>query len=248
MLMSRTIHLIIITLTCLAISTSNITFAGENQIDDTEANTSSNHTLKLSYKDIYNLIYTGKATLSQVKWALSSGDITQLVNIMHALYAMRGHSGVYHILYRMWRLDMDNDPNVNWTLIKQAPVRIALASTINRIDILKSRDLRDYIRSFKYDDLDINRGQVLAALGLNGDPVDIPYLEEMVDSDNFYLTQIAVTALAFMSNSNAKDSLIVLAKKHYETPKGDLIMGVLERVYNTVAVTKSEANTQQKNN
>ncbi len=244
--MSRTICLII-TLTCLVISPFSLAFAGASRIDDTDANTSSNDTLKLSYQDIYQLIYTGRARLSQVQWALGSGNTTQLINVMHALYAMRGHSGVYRMLYRMWRLAMDDDPDINWTLIKQAPVRIALASTINRIDILESRDLRDYIRSFKYDDLDVNRGQTLAALGLNGDPVDIPYLQETADSDNVYLTQIAVAALGFMSNSGARDALTTLARKHYKTPRGDLILGVLERVYNVVATTESGIDIQQNN-
>ncbi len=241
--MSKAIYLTGILLTCLAISSSSIAFASESQKDTLkDKNISANQAKRLSFNDVYNLIYTGKAKLSQVKWALTSGDTTQLVNTMHALYAMRGHIGIYNMLYRMWRLEMDDDPNINWPAIKQPPVRIALASTINRIDGLKSRELREYIRSFKYDDLDANRGQVLVALGLNGDPVDVPYLEEMADSDNHYLTQIGVSSLAFMSNSTAKDSLISLARKYYDTPRGDLILGVLKRAYKIEAVTKSEAN------
>ncbi|GEM_PF-3415617 len=196
-----------------------------------------------SFRQLYDKIYSGKATLKQVTQALSTNDTTQLVNAIHALYAMKWHTGVYNLLYKMWHLEVDETPGINWELIKQAPVRIALASTINRIDILKSKPLRDYIRSFKYDDLELNRGQVLVALGLNGDPIDVPYLEEMADSNNRYLTQIGVSSLAFMGNSAAKESLISLAKKHYDTPRGELILGVLSRAYDVVPVAKAEVET-----
>ncbi len=244
--MSGKINFAVALLLFLTISCLNVTYVSSEPIQNTD-----NVDKELldppqkppSFRKLYDKIYSGKATLKQVTQALATKDTTQMVNAIHALYAMKWHIGVNKLLYKMWRLEVDETPDINWELIKQAPVRIALASTINRINMLKSKAFRDYIRSFKYDDNDLVRGQVLVALGLNGDPVDVPYLEEMADSNNRYLTQIGVSSLAFMGNSTAKESLISLAKKHYDTPRGKLILGVLSRAYDVVPVTKAEAET-----
>ncbi|MBL1143149.1 MAG: HEAT repeat domain-containing protein [Proteobacteria bacterium] len=226
---------------CLTITFFNSDYAYSEISNDTSSVKTLNKASRtISFRDLYQRIYSGKATLEQVKLALTTKDSTKLVNTMHALYAMRWHAGVHNLLYKMWEIDKDEAPKISWDLIEKPPVRIALASTINRIDILKSKDIREYIRSFKYDDDVLNRGQALVALGLNGDPVDVPYLEEMADSNNRYLTQIGVSSLAFMENSTAKESLISLAKKHYDTPRGKLILDVLSRSYNVVPVSKEE--------
>jgi hypothetical protein len=234
-------------LLCLALTTFNVKYAYSEPVENESSVNSENNTPKtISYKELYQRIYSGKATLEQVKLALTTRDQTKLVNTMHALYAMKWHVGVRKLLDKMWDTGSNKniDPNISLELIQKPPVRIALASTINRIDTLKSKELRDYIRSFKYDDNEQIRGQVLVALGLNGDPVDVPYLEEMADSDNRYLTQISVSSLAFMGNSTAKDSLIVLAKKHYDNPRGKLILDVLSRAYNVVPITKEQAEAE----
>lgn len=223
----------------------------QNSEQLTEKSAAESQAKKLSFRTIYDRIYAGKANMEMVRLALTSKDTTKLVNTMHALYAMKWHVGVYKLLYTMWELDPEKtkpEININWEAIKQPPVRIALASTINRIDTIKAKEFRDYIRTFKYDDSELNRGQVLVALGLNGDPADVPYLEEMADSDSRYLTQISVSSLAFMENETAKNSLITLAKKHYNTPRGKLILGVLDRAYDVVPVTKEEAETESRVN
>jgi HEAT repeat protein len=234
----------------ICLNTSNVSSEEltQNESIDNEELPDKHNVKPTSFRTLYDRIYSGKANLNEVKQALTSKDTTQLVNAIHALYAMKWHIGVRSLLYKMWRKDMESTPDINWELIEIPQVRIALASTINRIDRLKSKTLRDYIRTFKYDDNDLNRGQVIVALGLNGDPADVPYLEEMADSDNRYLTQIGVSSLAFMGNETAKNSLISLAKKHYSNPRGKLILEVLSRAYDVTPINKEQADAEERIN
>ncbi len=231
----------VILLIAFLITTSSLNsvhvFADAKPVQDNEINnkeSTNHHKDPIPFKNLYNKIYSGKATLEHVKQALNSDDTTKLVNTMHALYAMRLNRGAYNLMYDMWELKNTEETDINWKIIGEPPVRIALASTINRIDGVKSRELREYIRSFKYNDDEKLRGQVLVALGLNGDPADVPYIVEMANSNNRYLTQIGVSSLAFMGNGTAKKALIAMANKHYDTPRGKLVIDVLKRAYNVV--------------
>jgi hypothetical protein len=183
------------------------------------------------YSKLNKKIAYGTATLAEARQALSQNDVGALTNTMHALYGLRWNRGIYNLLYGMWNLDKEKYPELAWEQISKAPARIALASTINRIQITNTDEYKDYIRAHKNDEHEFHRAQVVIALGFNGDHADIEYLKTMVSDDNEYVTQSAVTGLALMGSDDARDALGQLWKKHRDDPRATLIEGVLLKVY-----------------
>ena len=176
----------------------------------------------------------GRASLAEVRQALTDRDIGRLTNTMHGLYSMRWHRGVYNLLFDMWSAQKESYPELAWDLIAKAPVRIALASTITRVEIFKADEYRDYIREHRYDEHEFHRAQVAVALGLNGDPVDVDYIREMAAGDNHYVAQSAITALSLMSNSQkARDAMLELSRQFQDTARGRLIDELLEKAFKT---------------
>ena len=189
---------------------------------------------RTEFQDLYRLIVYGQASLRQVRMALKTEDVGELVNVIHALYSMRWHRGVNGLLQAMWRQRQDKYPDLPWQQLEKTPSRIALASTINRGKIFDTQEYKIFIRDHKYDEHEFNRAQVVIALGLNADPVDIDYLHEMADDDNVYVSQSAVTALAIMNHVRARDSLIKLANKYKDTQRGQLMIEILKKAYYVV--------------
>jgi hypothetical protein len=182
--------------------------------------------IKLRQKITY-----GNATAFDVKQALTEQDTGALTNTAHALYSMRWSRPVIHMLEDMWNLEQKNYPEFAWKQISQVPVRIALASTINRIKIHDTQEYKEYIRAHKNDEHEFHRAQVAISLGLNQDPIDVPYLEDLGDGDNHYVAQSAITALALMNNNQARKSMISLWEKYKDNSRGDLLLKVLHKAY-----------------
>lgn len=191
-----------------------------------------------------NIIY-GRATLADVYTALTQDDVGALTNVAHALYNMRRHRGVYNLAHDIWANAEEKHPDLAWHLIRKAPVRIALASTLNRIDIINTDDYLEYIRSHKEDKHEFHLAQVVLALGFNGETIDIEYISKMADGDNHYVSQSAITALALMQNNQARDALAKLWKKHQDEPRGNLIKQLLEKVYNVVPSLDKKTTTSE---
>jgi hypothetical protein len=187
------------------------------------------------------LIY-GKATLAEVRQTLTEKDTGGLTNTMHALYSMRWHRGVTNLLQDMWELNKNKYPELNWDSIAEAPVKIALASTINRMQTVSIKEYEDYIRSHKKDAHEFHRAQVVIALGLNGDPTDVEYIKSMADGDNHYIAQSAITGLSLMNNNKARDALLQLWSKYKGDPRGKLMKEILQQAYN---ITPLETKTDQ---
>lgn len=178
-------------------------------------------------------ILVGHATLADVRIALTDRNISDLTNTLHALYAMRWHRGVLHLLDDLWALKRDRYPELAWDLIERPPARIALASTLNRIKIVDTREYQEYIRSHKAAQHEFDRAQVAVGLGFNGDPKDIPLLRGYAHGENRYVVQSAVTALGLMESEPAKQVLIDLGEefKEKEPARSTLIGEVLRAVY-----------------
>jgi hypothetical protein len=187
-----------------------------------------------NYDILRTRIASGQASLAEVRNALTDQDAGGLTNTMHALYSMRWHRGVNHLLEDMWQLNTAKYPEISWDIIREPPVRIALASTISRIQVADIGKYLDYIRSFRDHEHEFIRAQVVIALGLNGYKEDVPYIKSMADGDNHYVAQSAITALALMNSNPAKDALIDLWFKHKDTPRQQLIQEVLDRAYGLV--------------
>ncbi len=190
---------------------------------------------------LHSKITSGTASFKEIRQALSDRNIAALTNTVHALYSMRIHRHVHKLLYDMWDLKKEKHPDLSWDLIAKAPTRIALASTISRIQISETHEYKNYIRSHKYDEHEFHRAQVVVSLGLNGDPVDVPYLKEMAESNNTYVVQSAITGLAFMNNIQARDALVEVWKNFQKDTRADLILDVLAKAYDWVPVSKNNS-------
>lgn len=186
---------------------------------------------KIDYKLLNKKITFQKATLQEVKQALTNKEIGELTNTIHALYSMRWNNNVINLLDDMWKMNIAQHPELPWELIKKNPIKLAIASTINRIKTNNTDEYKKYIYSHKEDKHEFNRAQVIIALALNGNSNDVEYLEKMADSENHYIIQTAITGLGIMSSEKAKNALGILWKKHRENSRGKLIEEVLDYAY-----------------
>ncbi len=200
----------------------------------------------------YKIMYS-KADFHDVKLALTQKDVGGLTNTVHALYSMRWDRNVSRLIYDLWNMKSDLYPELAWDTIAKTPVRLAVASTIYRIqnlNPLENKDVqqyKEYIRAHKYDEHEFNRAQVVVALGMGGDPADVPYLEEMAAGDNRYVTQSAVTGLGLMNNKQSSDALIRLFNKHKDDARGELILAVLKKAYDLHPVNLPTDETSSSN-
>lgn len=178
-------------------------------------------------------ILLGRASLADVRKALTEQDVAALTNTLHALFAMRWHRGVLHLLDGLWAGNRAAYPELAWDLIAQPPARVALASTLNRIQIVDTKAFQDYIRSQRDNSHEFVRAQVAVALGFNGDPVDIPLLRSYAEGENRYVVQTAVTGLGLMESEQAKQALIDIgnAFTEKEPERSRFVAEVLKRVY-----------------
>jgi hypothetical protein len=186
----------------------------------------------VSHRFLQRKITYGQATLAEVRQALTDKDVGEITNTLHALYSMRWHRGVIHLLYDMWDLKKEKYPELSWDIVDKAPARIALASTICRIQITGTGKYLKYIRSHKNDKNEFNRAQVVIALGLNGTVADVAYIKKMAESDNVYVAQSAITGLSLVGHKEASDAMIDLWFKYRGTPRGNLIQELLRQAYN----------------
>lgn len=205
-------------------------------------------TKPINYEWLHKNIAYGKATLADVRKALTDTNTATLTNTMHALYSMRHHRGVHNLMLDMWKTKKDKYPELAWEQIARPPARIALASTINRMLIVNTDEYKDYIRSFKHDEHEFHRAQVVISLGFNGLPDDIAYIKSMANAENHYVAQSAITALAIMGGNQARNAMLELYDKHKNTPRGKLVETLLIRTYDwKVPDKKIEATNKEKN-
>ncbi len=185
--------------------------------------------------ELQRKITYGNATLIEVKQALSNtDDVAGLTNTLHALYSMRWHRGVINLLDDMWADNRNKYPELAWDALSKVPSRIALASTINRIRSMNQPEYLEYIRSHRHDEHEFHRAQVVISLGLNGDPDDVAYLQEMAEGDNVYVAQSAITALGMLVHPKSKEALSTLSQKYVDDDRGRLIREVFQKAYPVV--------------
>ena len=197
------------------------------------------------YPLLQQKIRQGSASLAELRLALGDTDAGSLTNAAHALYAMRGHAWARRLAEDLWALRKEAHPGLAWELLAKAPVRIALASTLNRIKGGAATEQRAYIRAHKFDEHEFHRAQVVFALGANGDPADIDYLKSMAAGENDYVAQSAISGLALMGGEAARDALAEIWRDARDTPRGDLAKAMIQRVYNvTPALKKRGAKTE----
>ena len=192
---------------------------------------SANNESTPDYDQLRERITFGKATFAEVRQALTEPNVVNLTNTLHALYSMRWHRAVLHLYQNIWDRKREKYPELAWDLLEKIPPRIALASTINRVRIFNTEEFKALIRSYKYSDHEFVRAQVVVSLGLNGDPADVEYLVKMVESNNHYVIQTAITSLALMGHVKAKEEMILLEEKYRSGPRGELLRELLKTAY-----------------
>lgn len=186
---------------------------------------------KYNYDLLFRKILGGDASLAEMRQALTDTDVAGLTNSVHALYAMRWHRGGFNLARDLWRLDKRKYPELTWPLIEKPPVRIAVASTLVRIEGLAAAEQVAYLRQHKDDKDPFNRAQVAVALGFNGDREDVEYLVSAVKNDVPYVGQSAITALGLMATGKAKNALVALEAEFRNDPRGNVIREVLTKAY-----------------
>jgi len=204
--------------------------AGENE-QDVPPVRGENLPDSVEYEELRQKIAYGRASIAEVRLSLTEPEIGGLTNTLHALYSMRWHRGVIHLLQALWSEDRDSYPELSWEQIGSIPARIALASTINRIQVYETREYLEFIRDHAHDSHEFHRAQAVIALGLNGDPQDVPYIASMADGENHYVAQSAITALSLMNSNRARNAMITIQRKYRGTPRGDLLAELLLRAY-----------------
>lgn len=183
------------------------------------------------YRALHEKIAYGKASLAEIRMALTESNPLALVNVMQALYAMKWHRGVLHLLDGLWTGDKERYPELAWPEIESAPTRIALASTINRVRIMNTKPQLDYIRQYVDSDDRLIAAQVAVALGFNGDAKDLDTLKNYSAGDNAYIAQSAITGLGLFGSEQAQNVLIDLLQRYKDSNRGNLIKEVLKRGY-----------------
>ena len=197
----------------------------------TPINNAESKPVVINYDLLRRGITYGQATLFEVRQALTQRDEMGLSNTIHALYGMRIHRGVIHILRGIWAEDRASYPEFAWEVLNKPSVRIAAASTLNRIQIVNSDEYKDYIRAHRDTKDSFVRAQAAIALGLGGDPEDLEYLFEQADGSDHYVAQSAITALSLYGGNQARDLLIELLKKHRGSSRGNLVAELLKKAY-----------------
>lgn len=187
-----------------------------------------------NYDALTARIASGRATIGEVRRALTDRDVGRLTNTVHALYSMRWHRGVNHLIRDMWDLKTAKYPELSWDLLRKPPVRIALASTVSRIQVSHTGKYLDYMRSHAHDKQEFIRAQVVVGLGFNGYKEDVPYIKSMAESNDHYVVQTAIASLGFMQSGAAKYALEDLWFEFRGTPRQKLIEEVLKKVYRLV--------------
>lgn len=196
-----------------------------------KANQSSPINSDMRFQQLYRKVVTGEATLAEIRELLTDKNVAGLTNTIHGLYTMRYHRGVIHLLDSLWQENKTLYPELSWDLLAKTPIRIALASTLNRIYIGQTREYIDFIREHKDEEHEFHLAQVAIALGLNGDPADVDYLEQLASGDNVYIVQTSMSALALMNNPKARDALIVIEKEFSDDPRSKLATELLWQAY-----------------
>ena len=183
------------------------------------------------YQELFKKIVYGTAQLADVRQALTDQDTGSLTNTVHALYSMRWHRGAMNIMQDMWKLDKSRYPEFSWDLISKPPVRLALASTMNRIQTSGTREYIDYLRQHKNETHEFNIAQVAIGLGFQGDPADVDYLKSLASGDNHYVIQTSLTALSLMNNPAAQKALEEITVEFRDDPRSQLAIELLEQAY-----------------
>jgi len=182
------------------------------------------------YDNLRLKLAAGGASMSELRLALTDPDVTALTKTMHALPAMAWHRGALYLIYDLWSLKKEKYPELNWEMIEKPPARIALASTLNRLQReAGAREYVDYINRFRHDPAPFNQLQVVIAMGYLNDSANADYLVSRLGSHSLLVVKNAISALASMDDHAARNTVVELGKTHSDANMRAFISKVLQQ-------------------
>ncbi len=169
------------------------------------------------YDNLQLRLAAGGVDMSELRWALTDPDVTALTKTTHLLPAMAWHRSALYLIDDLWALKSEKYPELNWRLIAEPPVRIALASTLARLQKEdKKTEYIDYINRFRDDPDPFNQLQVIIAMGYMRDSGNTDYLASRLNSASPLIVKNAISALASLGEGPARNIVVELGKTHHD--------------------------------
>ncbi|MCC7412514.1 MAG: hypothetical protein IT495_12915 [Gammaproteobacteria bacterium] len=166
------------------------------------------------YEALRASIRAGAATGAEVREALTERDALGLSNTVLQLYYLREDAGVRALLEALWSGQRDQARAAAWDTLATAPVRVALAHTLARIDPGRRPQLLAFIRASLASRDEFAQAQAALALAFVGDHEDLPALEALARSGGDYAAEAALKALAIRGGDTAHQAMLRL-QRHY---------------------------------
>jgi hypothetical protein len=156
-------------------------------------------------------------TLEGVKTRFREPREDYLYNTISWLIIKRGDADIMGFLEAVWGGDKARYPDLAWQTIETPTVRVALAQTLAQV-YPKNQSYKAYILKALDDSDHFVRSRAALALGVLGDPADIPKLETMARTADSRGSDMAIAALASMRRSDATAALDRLKKDFAADP------------------------------
>lgn len=151
-----------------------------------------------------------EATREEVLDALEEDEVRGLANTVHVLYFMAGAGWVRDLLQALWEQDLRAYPTLHWGRLSAPAVRVALASTLARLDPPGREVFLAYLRQALSDPESFVRAQAAVGLGLSGTDEDAPRIEALARGGGPYDAEAAVKALAILGTEAGRAALLRL--------------------------------------
>jgi len=151
-------------------------------------------------------------TVEEVKKRLREPREDYLYNTISWLIIRRDDPQIMELLKTVWARDKSGYPDLAWSELGSPVVRVALAQTLAQV-YPKNQSYKAYILKALDDRDPFVQSRAALALGVLGDPTDIPKLETMVRAADKHASEMAIVALASMRRSDANAALERLKKE-----------------------------------
>jgi HEAT repeat protein len=162
------------------------------------------------YERTREAIRASTATLDAILEALTEEDVEGLANTLHALYLMGERPWVLQLLRALWNEDLDAYPELDWGRLSAPAARVALASTLARLEPARRESYLGYLRRALAEPDPFVRAQAAVGLGFAGEPADVPALAELALGGAAYDGEAAVKALGIHGSESARLALLAL--------------------------------------
>lgn len=161
-----------------------------------------------SYDALQNRIIRGQAKFEEILYALTDDQPSRLSNVFHSLSLYRDDNRIFVLLTDIWKDNRTDHPELSWAAMSDPHARVALATTLARIDKDNYSGYYSYVMlNVQNDDSEVRANSAIG-LGFIGGDQDIGTLREMIISDPITgVAANAATALILIGTKAAEDAL-----------------------------------------